>query len=144
MTPVLYVAEPPRPWAALRPTVVDCSVIAALIFDEPTAQAAAALLTGKALHAPALLPYEMANVACRKLRAGASVPEIERALADFSQQTVELHPGEPISTAQLAQRYSLSAYDAAYLVLAAALRAPLATFDRQLGEAAQRHLSSLQ
>ncbi len=44
---------------------------------------------------------------------------------------------------ELATRYNLSAYDAAYLWLAAKLKAPLATFDAKLGEAARAHLASL-
>ena len=40
--------------------------------------------------------------------------------------------------------YGLSAYDAAYLWLAAQLKAPLATFNRKLGEAAQAHLGALE
>ena len=43
----------------------------------------------------------------------------------------------------LAQQYTLSAYDAAYLWLAAELRLPLVTFDRRLGEAAAAHLGQL-
>jgi len=143
MSAVLYVAEPPRLWADLQPTVVDCSVMAALIFDEPAGQTAAALLAGRAMHAPSLLPYEMASVACKKLRAGAQASEIERALTDFDEQAVELHACAPAAAAQIAQRYGLSAYDAAYLCLAAALRAPLATFDKRLGEAATTHLGQL-
>ncbi len=40
-------------------------------------------------------------------------------------------------------RYQLSAYDAAYLWLAAELKAPLATFDAKLAAAAQAHLGAL-
>ncbi len=43
----------------------------------------------------------------------------------------------------LAEQYQLTAYDAAYLWLAAQLKAPLATFDRRLGEAAQACLGAL-
>jgi len=43
----------------------------------------------------------------------------------------------------LAMRYELSAYDAAYLWLAGVLGAPLATFDRKLGQAAGRHLGEV-
>ena len=41
---------------------------------------------------------------------------------------------------ELAQRYGLTPYDAAYLWLAERLEAPLVTFDARLGEAARRHL----
>ena len=41
----------------------------------------------------------------------------------------------------LALEYELTGYDAAYLWLAAELRAPLMTFDTRLGSAARRHLS---
>ena len=44
----------------------------------------------------------------------------------------------------MARRYGLSAYDAAYLWLASQLKAPLATFDRKLGEAARQHLGALE
>ena len=40
----------------------------------------------------------------------------------------------------LARRENLSAYDAAYLQLAIELNAPLATFDRTLGQVAERVL----
>ena len=43
---------------------------------------------------------------------------------------------------ELALRYDLSGYDAAYLWLAAELKAPLATFDKKLA-AAHAHLSGL-
>ena len=43
-----------------------------------------------------------------------------------------------------AQRYQLSACDAACPGLAAQPKAPLAIFDRRLGEAAQRHLGALE
>ena len=62
--------------------------------------------------------------------------------------TRALTPGTPpvwsvLATTGPAARYELSAYDAAYLWLAAELRAPLATFDRRLAEATQAHLGTL-
>jgi hypothetical protein len=47
----------------------------------------------------------------------------------------------PAAQLDLAQRLSLTAYDAAYLQLALDLGAPLATFDRRLGLAAGKALA---
>ena len=46
--------------------------------------------------------------------------------------------GTPLALAELAETEGLSAYDAAYLALATALSAPLATADRRLAAAARR------
>lgn len=140
---VLYVAEPRALWLQRPAVVADCSALAALLFDEPASDAAAAMLVDKAVHAPTLLPYEVANVASKKLRAGARAENVSSALEAFAEQRIELHAVPPQGAAQLAQRYALTAYDAAYLWLAASLKAPLATFDRKLGNAAQRHLGTL-
>ncbi len=138
----LYVAEPPASWLQRPPVVADCSALAALLFEEDAGDTAAGMLADKALHAPTLLPYELANVACKKLRAGATADWVDAALQAFVEQRIDLHPVPPAAAARLAERYALSAYDAAYLWLAAELKAPLATFDRKLANAAARHLSA--
>jgi predicted nucleic acid-binding protein len=140
----LYVAEPRALWRARPPVVVDCSVMAAMLFAEPAEGEAMALLAGRALHAPALLPFELANVGVKKRRGGATEAEVETALADLVDQRVDLHPVAPAAAVALAERFRLSAYDAAYLQLAAALNAPLVTFDQRLADAARRHLGSLE
>ena len=56
---------------------------------------------------------------------------------------IELHEIDIQAVCDLAIRYQLSAYDAAYLWLAAELKCPLATFDEKLATAAQAHLSAL-
>lgn len=137
---VLYVAEPPALWRLRPPVVVDCSVLAALLFAETNADEAAALLAGKLAHAPTLLPFEMTNVARSKLRAGAQSEAVLAALQDFDDQRIELHAVPPVTLLGLATQYQLSAYDAAYLWLAGDLAAPLATFDRRLAQAAHQHL----
>ena len=64
-------------------------------------------------------------------------------LLQFAAMDIELHRVEPAMVLGLAVRYGLSTYDAAYLSLAAELRAPLATFDEKLATAATAHLASL-
>ena len=48
----LVVAEPRSTYHQLPPIVVDCSVLAALVFDEPERERAAGTLAGKSLFAP--------------------------------------------------------------------------------------------
>lgn len=136
----LFVAEPGPYWLQRPPAVVDCSVLAAVLWGEPGSEEAAASLLGKALHAPHLLVCEMANVARNKARSGCTEAEAAAGLDAFTRQKVALHGSEPHAVWQLAHRYQLTAYDAAYLSLADDLGAPLLTLDRRLAEAAARHL----
>ena len=139
---VLYVAEPAPAWAERQPVVVDCSVLSAVLWAEPAAAQALAQLSGRSLHAPSLLRYELANVARNKARSGVP-PDVARAGLDaFAEQKVVLREIEPARLFDVAQRLSLTAYDAAYLCLAEELRAQLITFDQRLAEAARRHLGS--
>lgn len=141
--PQLYVAEPPASYLVLPPLVVDCSVMVAAMFEEPARDQAIALMSGKVLFAPGLLVHEMVNVAARKLRASSPSATVRQALSDFGAQAIELRPTDPLAQFELALRYELSGYDAAYLCLAAELKTPLATFDKKLAAAAQAHLSGL-
>ena len=139
---VLYVAEPPAQYLARPPVVVDCSALAGLLFHEEWEALAAEKIHGRTLHAPFLLQIEIASVALKKHRKG--FPDIVTdALAQYADLDINLYRVEPQDALALALRYKLSAYDAAYLWLAAELKAPLATFDEKLGRAAQLHLSSL-
>jgi predicted nucleic acid-binding protein len=138
----LIIAEPPASFREGPPLTVDCSVLAALLFDEAQADEAQELIAGCTLHAPALLDYEFANVVARKAATGHS-ERAALALDAYLRLGHQLHRTDVSGIADLAQRYALSAYDAAYLWLAGALRTPLATFDTRLGKAAQRYLGSL-
>jgi predicted nucleic acid-binding protein len=62
---------------------------------------------------------------------------------DFAQMDIHLHPVTISEQVRLANKYQLSGYDAAYLWLAAHLKVPLLTFDRQLAAAAKAHLAIL-
>ena len=140
---VLHLAEPPSAYLFRPALVVDCSVLSAVLFEEVTRDDALRLLTGKSLHAPSVLDHEVVSVALKKGRGGWPEAAIALALADYTLQEIELHRTDSESQYQLALRYRLSAYDAAYLWLAAELKAPLATFDEKLAAAARTHLASL-
>lgn len=141
--PRLIVAEPPVAYRVLPPLVVDASVIGALLFSEPERDQALAWMQGKQLFAPDLLDYEVANLAVKKLRKGLEVASAETALRSYEGTDIQLLGADSFALVVLAERYQLSAYDAAYLWLAGELKAPLATFDRLLGEAARTHLATL-
>lgn len=140
--PRLHVAEPPAQYLVRPPLVVDCSVIAGTVFSEPWQGTADAQIAGRELHAPYLLQYEITSVAVKKLRRGLAELAAD-ALRHAAAMAIELHRIEENAVAELAQHYKLSAYDAAYLWLAADLRCPLATFDDKLAIAAKAHLASL-
>lgn len=132
----LIVAESPGRYLVEPPLVVDCSVLAALLFDEPERPLAAEHLAGRSLHAPWLLDLEIASVAAKKAAAGAA-DSARLGLQDYASLSLSRHAVEPLALLDLAQRYRLTVYDAAYLWLAGTLGAPLATFDQRLGQAAQ-------
>ena len=140
----LYTAEPRAMYHALPPVVADSSAICALLFEELERDDARQRSQGRELHAPALLDFEFASVALKKHRQGLPAPLIESALAGYRMQPLVLHRVDIAGQCALAQQYALSAYDAAYLWLAAELRTTLITFDRRLGEAAAQHLAGLQ
>lgn len=106
------------------------------------------LLEGDTLVVPAHWPVEVGNVMLvaqrkRRIKQGLAIPffqklaaldiEIEPPLTTYGMQTVHL----------LAERHSLTIYDAAYLELAQRRQLPLATLDQELIEAAQRDGSLL-
>lgn len=132
----LIVAEPRAPYAGRLPLVADCSIIAALVFDEAESAAARDILSGHEILVPNLIDHEIANVAVKKSRNG--LDEIARqGLAEYTDMSLTRYEVDAIEQWQFAIRHDLSAYDAAYLWLAEALGAPLATFDRKLGHAAR-------
>ncbi|MCZ7655266.1 MAG: type II toxin-antitoxin system VapC family toxin [Rhodocyclaceae bacterium] len=139
----VFVAEPPATYRLRPPLVVDCSLLAAVLFDEPERDDVTTRMSGCELFAPHLLDFEIASVALKKSRLG--LAEVAACgLADYGALPIRHRAIDLQGQVALALRYDLSTYDAAYLWLAAELKAPLATLDRRLGEAAQRHLQSLE
>jgi predicted nucleic acid-binding protein len=138
----LHVAEPPASYLQRRPLVVDCSVICGLLFQEHWQAQAVQKISDRALHAPYLLHAELANVAVKKHKQGLA-QIADDGIAQFQVMDMDLHPIKAQEVVLLALRYQLTAYDAAYLWLAAELKAPLATFDEKLGTAAKTHLATL-
>ena len=138
----LFVAEPPPQYLARPPVVIDCSVFAAVAFQEPSQAEALACMRGKSLQAPFLLEVEMASVALKKTEAGFKELATE-GLLQFEQADILFYPCSSLAVLELAAQYRLSAYDAAYLHLAAELKCPLVTFDKRLGDAAKTYLASL-
>lgn len=139
----LLIAEPPAEFRVRPPLVVDCSLLAAVLFQEPERDSAEALMAEHALFAPVLLDFEFVNVALKKIRSGQTEESIHTALGWHAASDIVRLEVDAAALLPLAQRYRLSAYDAAYLWLAAELKAPLATFDAKLGDAARVHLASL-
>jgi predicted nucleic acid-binding protein len=99
--------------------VVDASASGALLFGEPDGAAVAGRLRAATLIAPALLPFEVANICIKKMRRH---PEQRDALMvafgmldEMKVGIVEVDQGEALI---LAERSGLTAYGASYLWLA--------------------------
>jgi len=141
MTRRVRLAEPASALRGRHPVVVDCAVLAAVLFDEPERDAALRALAGAALHAPWLIDFEIASVAAHKARAGLGEVAAQ-GLSDYRVLALQRLPVDPFAQVGLSISYRVSTYEAAYLWLAAELKAPLATFDAKLARAARRHLGS--
>ena len=117
-------------------SVVDASVLGALLFREPRAKEATALLEGSELFAPALLHYELASIARNKIMLHAkqrdSIMEALRVGLSLDIHLVQL---ETIAVVRLALEFGLTTYDASYMHIARSLGIPIVTFDAQLRSA---------
>ena len=117
--------------------VVDASALAAVMFDEPEANAVAGRLRGATLVAPTLLGYEIVNLCVTQAR---RYPDqragILQAFGFYCNLSIEFAEIDHAAVLQLAERSSLTGYDASYLWLAHRLGAELMTLDRQLARAA--------
>ena len=124
--------------------VLDASLTLAWFFKDERTPAADAVLTEvaeKGAVVPALWRLEVANalqVALRRKRIDAAFRD--SALTQLSRLSISADPDTDAYAwtiiLQLADRFQLTLYDAAYLELAARRRLPLATLDRELRDAA--------
>lgn len=89
------------------------------------------------LHAPELLDLEVAQVLRRLVREGAlSASRAAQAIQDLLDMRITRYPHLVLLPRIWQLRHNLSAYDAAYVVLAERLGATLLTRDARLGSAA--------
>jgi predicted nucleic acid-binding protein len=122
-------------------TVVDASVVLKWLLAEPSAEAEELLerhLNGSdPLVAPELLSYEIGNVLVTKTKLSAQeTSDLFGYFIDLQIEAYSLGADEYKTTIELAYRYKLSVYDAAYLGLALALDSRLVTADRRLANRA--------
>lgn len=118
--------------------VLDASAVVEWLLGRPLARAVERRLVdgSPSLHAPHLLAVEVAQVIRRYERQGVlSAGRGTAAVTALADLDVASYPHEPLLPAMWALRQNLTAYDACYLALAAALPAPLVTLDRRLASA---------
>lgn len=121
--------------------VVDASVILELLLRTPASAAVEARLfdSGESLHAPHLLDLEVIQV----LRGYGARGELsplrgQIAIGQLARFPLTRHPHEPLLSRIWALRANLTAYDAAYVVLAEGLGATVLTRDQRLANSAPR------
>jgi hypothetical protein len=72
----LYLAELRGRYTRNTPLVVHCSVLAAVLFDEPGLGSAALAMSGKDLYLTNLLDHEMVSVALKKVEFGLAASKL--------------------------------------------------------------------
>ena len=119
--------------------VVDASALAAIAFAEPGADMVIDEIDGHRLHAPALVVFELMNVAWKRAKkqpAGTAL--FLEALEVLEGLGLRFRGIDQEEVVKLGLATGLTAYDATYLWLARALRMPLVTLDKKLGAHATR------
>lgn len=115
--------------------VVDASALGAILFGEPEAERMADLLSVAPLLAPALLPFELANICLKKIRAHPHKEAlIMRAFEQLHGVAIDYVEVEHPGVVTLANETGLTTYDASYLWLARETGGRLVTLDAQLLE----------
>ena len=120
--------------------VVDASAIGAIAFGEPEGLTLAAHLADETLIAPALIDYELANLALKKVRRR-SAPAAKVLIGLRAALTLPISrvPVPMLEAFALAERTGLSSYDASYLWLARSRDVELVTLDTRLAKLCVDH-----
>jgi len=116
--------------------VIEASAMVDALVDMPANPELLAILADAELHAPALLDFEVAN-ALRGHLLGDKLDSmrLDESIDDFAGLQIERHQMTDLLNHMLDLRDNFTVYDAAYVVLAQALEAPLVTADVKLTEA---------
>jgi len=124
--------------------VVDASIVVDILCNPARSGALRRCLAEEQLLAPDLLAIEVAS-ALRGLNRSGHLHEeaLDAAAATLARMPIDFVPTLPLLTDVLRLRQNISAYDAAYVALAALTRCPLLTHDRRLARAAAPHCEVL-
>jgi predicted nucleic acid-binding protein len=113
--------------------VLDASCALKLILKHEGSERLARRVLGEELHAPSLIDVEVVSGLRRLVRQRQLAPErASLGLEWFLDLGIDRHHGVELARRAFALRNSLSAYDAAYVVVAELLSAPLLTADGRL------------
>ena len=116
--------------------VIESSAMVNALVGDPANPDLLALLADEELHAPALLDFEVAGALRGHVMGGKLDPvQLDEAVEDFIAFRIERHPMTGLLGHMLDLRENFTVYDAAYLVLAQALDAPIVSADAKLREA---------
>ena len=114
--------------------VVDASALAAIAFAEPGADMVIDEIDGHRLHAPALVVFELMNVAWKRAKKQpAATALFLEALGVLDGLGLRFRGIDQDEVVRLGLATGLTAFDATYLWLARALGMPLVTLDKKLG-----------
>lgn len=116
--------------------VIEASAVVDALVGQPANPELLATIADSDLHAPSLLDYEVASA----LRGHALAGRLTRgrladAVDDFGSLHIDRHPLAEMMRSVLTMKDNFTVYDAAYVVLAQALEAPLVTADAKFAEA---------
>jgi predicted nucleic acid-binding protein len=116
--------------------VVDSSAMVDALVGKPANALLLALLSDEDLHAPALIDFEVASALRGHVRGGKlKAARLDGAIEDFVALRIERHQMTSLLRHILRLRNNFTPYDAAYVVLAQALSAPIVTADTKIEEA---------